>query len=61
MFDSANLDHSVGKPEYQREERKLREALLHTQYDLKENGTFPVLILIAGVESAVMGETVTTF
>jgi hypothetical protein len=61
MFDSANLDHSVGKPEYQREERKLREALLHAQYDLKENGTFPVLILIAGVESAVMGETVTTF
>lgn len=58
MFDSANLDHSIGKPEYQREERKLREALLHAQYDLKENGTFPVLILIAGVEGAGKGETV---
>jgi polyphosphate kinase 2 (PPK2 family) len=36
----------------------LREALLHAQYDLRENGTFPVLILIAGVEGAGKGETV---
>ena len=58
MFDSANLDHRIDKTAYQREERKLREALLHAQYDLKENGTFPVVILIAGVEGAGKGETV---
>jgi polyphosphate kinase 2 (PPK2 family) len=58
MFDSANLDHRVSKPVYRREEPKLRERLLDAQYDLKENGRFPVLILIAGVEGAGKGETV---
>ena len=58
MFDSANLDHRIDKAAFQREERKLREMLLHAQYDLKENGTFPVVILIAGVEGAGKGETV---
>jgi hypothetical protein len=52
MFDSANLDHRIDKVAFQREERKLREALLHAQYDLKENGTFPVVILIAGVDGS---------
>jgi polyphosphate:AMP phosphotransferase len=58
MFESANLKHHVAKAAYQREEAKLREALLNAQYDLKENGRFPVLIVIAGVEGAGKGETV---
>ena len=58
MFDSANLDHKVSKEAYQREEAKLREALLNAQFDLKQAGRFPVLILIAGVEGAGKGETV---
>ena len=58
MFDSANLDHRIDKVKYQKEAPKLREALLNAQYDLKENGKFPVLILIAGVEGAGKGETV---
>ncbi len=58
MFESANLDHRIDKPTYRREEAKLREALLNAQFDLKENGRFPVLILIAGVEGAGKGETV---
>jgi len=58
MFDSANLDHKISKPVYAREEPKLREGLLNAQYDLKLNGRFPVLILIAGVEGAGKGETV---
>ncbi|HTM07800.1 MAG TPA: polyphosphate:AMP phosphotransferase [Verrucomicrobiae bacterium] len=58
MFESANLDHHVDKASYRREEPKLREALLNAQYDLKENGRFAVLILIAGVEGAGKGETV---
>src|SRR4051812_50630 len=58
MFDSANLDHHLDKAAYAREEAKLRPALLNAQYDLNENGRFPVLILIAGVEGAGKGETV---
>jgi polyphosphate:AMP phosphotransferase len=58
MFESANLRHRIDKRTYRREEAKLREALLNAQYDLKENGSFPVLILIAGVEGAGKGETV---
>jgi AMP-polyphosphate phosphotransferase len=58
MFESAELDHRVGKGAYSREEPRLRARLLDAQYDLKENGRFPVLILIAGVEGAGKGETV---
>ena len=58
MFESANLDHQLDKAVYRREEAKLRAALLNAQYDLKENGRFPVLILIAGVEGAGKGETI---
>ena len=52
MFESANLDHRIDKETYLREERTLREALLNAQYDLKQNGGFPLIILIAGVEGA---------
>jgi polyphosphate kinase 2 (PPK2 family) len=58
MFDSASLDHRISKTAYHREEPKLREALLNAQYDLKQNGRFATLILIAGVEGAGKGETV---
>ena len=58
MFESANLYHKVDKTVYRRQEPKLREALLNAQYDLKQNGRFPVLILVAGVEGAGKGETV---
>ena len=58
MFDSANLDHRIDKAVFQREERKLREALLLAQYEIKDRGTFPVVILIAGVEGAGKGEAV---
>ena len=52
MFESADLEHEVPKAAYRREEPKLREALLNAQYDLKENGAFSVVILIAGVQGA---------
>ncbi len=42
MFESANLDHRLDKQTFEREERKLREALLLAQYDLKENGLYSV-------------------
>jgi AMP-polyphosphate phosphotransferase len=58
MFESAELDHAVSKPRYKREEPKLREQLLDAQYDLKQNGGFSVVILIAGVQGGGRGETV---
>jgi AMP-polyphosphate phosphotransferase len=58
MFESANLQHEVSKAVYQREQARLRAALLDAQYDLKAGAHFPVLILIAGVEGAGKGETV---
>ncbi|HEX7812506.1 MAG TPA: polyphosphate:AMP phosphotransferase [Burkholderiales bacterium] len=58
MFDSAELGHSISKRTYEREEPKLREALLDAQYDLFQDGRFPVAVLIAGVDGAGKGETI---
>lgn len=58
MFDSANFKHHIGKAAYRREEADLRAQLLDAQFELKQQGRFPVLILIAGVEGAGKGETV---
>ncbi|MBI4192730.1 MAG: polyphosphate:AMP phosphotransferase [Betaproteobacteria bacterium] len=58
MFESAELGHSIPDREYDREEPKLREALLKAQYDLLGNKSFPVIILIGGVDGAGKGETV---
>src|SRR5258705_7647075 len=58
MFESAKLRPRVDKPLYKREAPKLRRALLQAQYDLKDIGRFPVLIIIAGVEGAGKSETV---
>jgi polyphosphate kinase 2 (PPK2 family) len=43
---------------YKTEEPVLREALLDAQYELKERGEFPVIILINGVDGAGKGETI---
>ena len=48
MFESAELLHPVAKSSYLQEVEQLRAALLNAQYDLKLNGRFAVLILIAG-------------
>ena len=61
MFESVEIGHTLKKSEYKREEPKLRQALLKAQYDLLENGTFPVVILVNGVDGAGKGETVNLF
>jgi len=58
MFESANLDHRVSKPDYKRAEPKLREALLEAQTRVLDDKGFAVLILMAGVQGAGRGETV---
>jgi polyphosphate:AMP phosphotransferase len=58
MFEAAELGHKIDRATYEREEPQLREALLNAQFDLAQNGTFPVIIVIGGVDGAGKGETV---
>ena len=58
MFESAELGHKIDKAMYEREVPQLREALLNAQFELTENGKFPVIIVIGGVDGAGKGETV---
>src|SRR5260221_4334531 len=58
MFESANLAHEVKKSLYKREEPKLRDALLEAQSGVLADGSFAVLVLIAGVQGAGRGQTV---
>ena len=46
MFESAELGHSIDKATYEREEPRLREALLNAQFDLAQTKRFPVIIVI---------------
>lgn len=52
MFESAEQVQKVDKATFKAEEPKLREALLDAQFDLAANGSFAVLILLAGLDGA---------
>jgi polyphosphate:AMP phosphotransferase len=58
MFETAELGHTITKAAFDRAVPKLRADLLDAQYRLKEDGTFPVIVLISGVRGAGKGETV---
>ena len=58
MFESAELGHKIDKATYDAEVPQLREALLEAQMDLAKLATFPVIILVGGVDGAGRGETV---
>jgi AMP-polyphosphate phosphotransferase len=58
MFETAELGHRITKAVFDRAVPKLRSDLLDTQYRLKEDGTFPVIVLISGVRGAGKGETI---
>lgn len=61
MFDAAELGHHIDKAEYKAAVAPLREALLDLQYEMKqmpEGKSFPVVILIDGLDGAGKGETV---
>ncbi|MFZ4478597.1 MAG: polyphosphate:AMP phosphotransferase [Rhodoferax sp.] len=58
MFESAELGHKISKVLYEAELPKLREALLDAQMELARLASFPVIILIGGVDGAGRGETV---
>lgn len=58
MFESAELGHKIDKASYDAEVPKLRVALLDAQFDLAQQASFPVIILVNGVDGAGKGETV---
>lgn len=58
MFESAEIGHAIDKQTYDAEVPALREALLEAQFELKQQGRFPVIVLINGIEGAGKGETV---
>jgi len=60
MFESAELQKEVSKADYDAAVPALREALLDAQYDLLAAKTFPVLVIIGGLEGAGKSETVQT-
>lgn len=58
MFESAEIGHRISRDTYKKEAPVLREALLDAQFELREKGSFPVVVIIAGVDGAGKGETV---
>jgi polyphosphate:AMP phosphotransferase len=58
MFENAEIGHEVSKGVYRKRVPRLRADLLDAQYSLKENGGFPVTVLLAGVDGAGKGEMV---
>mgnify|MGYP002144680602 FL=1 len=60
MFESAELGHKIDKASYRTAIPGLRSALLDAQFEVRENGTFPVVILIAGINESDKSATVNT-
>jgi polyphosphate:AMP phosphotransferase len=58
MFESAELGHKIDKDVYKRVVPQLRADLLDAQYDLKEQGKIPVIVLVSGQDGAGKGETI---
>ena len=58
MFESAELGHTVEDAKYEKEASKLRAELLEAQYELLSDKSFPVIVLVNGVDGAGKGETV---
>lgn len=58
MFESAELDNRIDKKTFKQEVPALRAALQAAQYELKENGKIPVIVLVSGQDGAGKGETI---
>ncbi|NOZ94710.1 MAG: polyphosphate:AMP phosphotransferase [Acidobacteria bacterium] len=58
MFRTAELGRKVSKRDFERQEPVLRQELLQIQQELREDGSFPVILVFAGVDGAGKGETV---
>ncbi|MDF3031519.1 MAG: Polyphosphate:AMP phosphotransferase [Moraxellaceae bacterium] len=61
MFEAAETGQRLSKKAYKERETALRQALLAAQYRLLEAASFPVIIIVGGVDGAGKGETVNLF
>ncbi|CAG0987224.1 partial Polyphosphate:AMP phosphotransferase, partial [Rhodocyclaceae bacterium] len=52
MFESAELGHKIDKETYRKAVPELRAALQEAQWELKENGKIPVIMLVSGQDGA---------
>ena len=57
MFEAAELGSKIAKDEYRARVPELRASLLGSQHALRQAAAFPVIVLLAGVETAGRGET----
>ncbi len=60
MFETAELGQKIKKKEYKEQVKILREELLEVQFALKE-ASFPVILLLNGVDGAGKGEVTNLF
>ena len=60
MFEAAEVGHKVSKEEYKKREPELHTRLLQIQRKLRD-ATFPVIVLVSGVEGAGKGAVVSQF
>ena len=58
MFESAEIGHKIEKAAYRKAVPELRAALLEAQFELKQNGKIPVIVLVSGQDGAGKGETI---
>jgi polyphosphate:AMP phosphotransferase len=58
MFESAELSHVLDKETFKKEQPQLREALLAAQFEVVEQKSFPVIMLVAGVDGAGKGQAI---
>jgi polyphosphate:AMP phosphotransferase len=58
MFRTAELGSSIPKDEYSEREPLLRQELLALQCELRELGSFPVIVVFAGVDGAGKTQTI---
>lgn len=58
MFEAAEIPHSIPEKRYKQEMLELRQRLLELQLRVREQGDFPVLILVNGLDAAGKGEAV---
>ena len=57
MFRTAELGRKVSKTDFKKEETVLRQELLEVQQAQRVDGSFPVIIVFAGVDGAGKGDT----
>ena len=58
MFESAELGHVVYKRDYEKEEPKLRAALLDAQMRALDRAEFPIIVVCGGVDGSGKGDVV---